>query len=61
MPAALDLMDHELHVILTVNVALAAVSMLGILFLMLDHRNLGVEVLVAHWIGALDIHDGSEV
>ena len=59
MFGALDLMNHEIHVILTVDVAFAAISMHGVLLLVLDHCSFGLEVLVACWVRALDFHGGS--
>lgn len=37
VPRTLDLVDHVVHVIITVDVTLAAVGVLGILLLVLDH------------------------
>ena len=59
MPIALHLVDHVTHIIITIDIAFATVRVLRVLLLVFDHRSFRVEVLVAHGIGASDLHDES--
>jgi hypothetical protein len=54
MFVASDLVLHHFDVVFEVKVTLGAVGMLGILFLVFDHRLTGFEVREALLVGALD-------
>jgi hypothetical protein len=60
MLGALDLVDHVVHIVITVEITLAAVCMLCVLLLVFDHRRLRLEVLIASRIGAFDLHCSSD-
>ena len=51
-----DLVDHVVHIVITVHITFAAIGMLRLLLLVLDHSRFGIEVLIALWVGAFDFH-----